>query len=116
MKKSLMEIAKKTNWILLGLLMLIAGLIKLFVMGPNAIVGLLNGFGFPVPVFFAWILIIGEIGSGALILSRWNLKYVVYVPMIILAVAAFAASWGNWPIFILQLVAVSNYWLLGQED
>ena len=115
MKKSLMETAKTTNWILLGLLMLVAGLIKLFVMGPAAITGMLTGMGFPAPAFFAWVLILAEIISGALILLRWNLKYVVYVPMIILVIAAFTANWGNWASFILHLVAVSNYWLLGQE-
>lgn len=38
-----MEYIKVINRILLGLVMLISGLLKLFVMGPSAIVGMTQG-------------------------------------------------------------------------
>ncbi len=110
------DTASKVNWILLGLLMLIPGLLKLFVMGPSAVVGMLSGLGFPAATFFAWVLILSEIIFGALILARWNLRYTVWPPMIILTVAAFTANWGNWAGMLLHLTAVSNYWLLGYSN
>lgn len=102
------------HWILLGLLMLVPGLLKLLVMKPATVSGMLSGLGFPAPVFFAWVLIIFEIVSGIAILARWKLKYVVWAPVIILLVAAFTASWGSWPSFIMHLVIAIDYYLLGQ--
>ena len=75
------DTAMKINWILLGLVMLIPGLLKLFVMKPAAVTGMLEGFGFPGASFFAWILILGEILSGVLILARYKLDKVVYIPI-----------------------------------
>lgn len=107
--------ASKFNWILLGLLMLVPGLLKLLVMGPSAVTGMLSGLGFPAATFFAWVLIIAEIASGAAILAKWKLEYVVWVPIVVLIVAAFTASWGNWASIILHLTAATNYWMLGSK-
>lgn len=103
----------KINLILLGLLMLIPGLLKLFVMGPGAITGMLSGnplFSWA-PAFWAWVLILVEILAGIAILIRWKLEKVVWLPIIILVVAAFTANWGNWGSLILHLAAASNYWM-----
>lgn len=110
------EIAWKLNWIVLGLLMLIPGLLKLFSTGASGVTGMLTNIGFPIPVVFAWILIIAEVASGILILARWHTKYVVYIPMIVLLVAAFTVYWGSWSGFILHLAAVTNYWVFGQKE
>jgi uncharacterized membrane protein YphA (DoxX/SURF4 family) len=101
------------NLIVLGLLMLVPGLLKLFVMGPGAIEGMLsqNPLFSWAPMFWAWVLILAEILSGIAILARWKLKYVVWFPIIILLVAAFTVHWGNWSNFILHIAAVTNYWL-----
>ncbi|MEK6800631.1 MAG: DoxX family protein [Nanoarchaeota archaeon] len=109
------DLAMKVNWLLLGLLMLVAGLVKLFIMKPSAVVGMLSGMGFPAATFFAWILILSEIVFGALILAKWKLKYTVIPPMIILIIAAFATNWGNWAGLLLHLLAASNYWVLGSS-
>lgn len=115
MKKNCINNIKKVNWILLGLIMLVPGLLKLFVMGPDAIVGMLSGMGFPLASFFAWVLIISEIASGVLILARWNVKQVVYLPIIILVVATFTAHWANWGNMLVHLALATNYWLFAQE-
>ncbi|RMD67595.1 DoxX family protein [Candidatus Pacearchaeota archaeon] len=116
------EIAHTTNWILLGLLMLIPGLIKLFLMGPAAITQMLTGLGVPAPQFFAWVLILSEIVFGVLILAKWKLEYTTWVPIIILLVAAFTFYWygpGKWPSgpnwvqILAHITLASNYWLLG---
>lgn len=112
-----MRNTKKTawtiNWLLLGLVMLIPGLLKLFVMKPAAIIGMLSGLGIPAATFFAWVLIIGEIGSGALILAKWNLHKVVWIPMIVLLVATFTVHWANWTNMLVHLTLVANFWVLG---
>jgi len=109
-------IAKKNIWlinrILLGLLMLIPGLLKLFVSKPSGVVAMLSGIGFPAATFFAWLLIIAEIVTGVLILANYKLKWSVIPPMIILLVAVISVYWGKWPTFLLHIVAISNYWLL----
>ncbi len=101
------------NRMLLGLLMLVPGLLKLFSIGPSNVTGMLSEFGFPAPAFLAWVLIISEIVFGAAILAKWKLEYTVWPPIIILIVAAFTAGWGEWPTILLHLAVASNYWMLG---
>ena len=101
------------NRVLLGLVMLIPGLLKLFVLKPDAVVGMLEGIGFPVATFFAWVLILSEIVFGIAILARWKLEYSVWPPIIIMLVAAFTVSWANWPLVLMHLALASNYWMLG---
>ena len=114
MKKTAMQV----NWILLGLLMLIPGLLKLFVMGPAQVVTMLSGL--PVlssaPVLFAWALILSEIIFGILILAKYKLRHTTIVPIIILLVASATVHWGSWPSVLVHLTAASNYWLLGLKS
>lgn len=109
-----MEYIKVINRILLGLVMFISGLLKLFVMGPSAIVGMTQGIALFswAPVFWAWILILSEVVFGIAILANWKLEYTVIPPMVILLVAAFTVYWGNWSIALIHLVVVSNYALI----
>ena len=114
--------SSKINWILLGLLMLIPGLMKLFVMGPSAITQMLSGivlFSWA-PAFWAWILILSEIVFGGLVLAKWKLKYTTIPPMIILAVALLFVTidWSNLAQVnlagvLFHLLAINGYWALG---
>lgn len=116
------DTAMKVHWILLGLLMLIPGLLKLFAMGPSAVSGMMSGivlFAWA-PAFWAWVLIISEIVFGALILAKYKLQYTTIPPMIILAVATLFVSinWSalgstSWPSVLLHLIAITGYWMLG---
>ncbi len=108
-----MQIATKVNQILLGLVMLVPGLLKLFVMGPSAVVTMLAGIGFPMPTFFAWLLILSEIGFGAAVLFGWKLQYTTIVPAIILVIAGFTVYMTQYPSLLLHLVVASNYIALG---
>ncbi len=109
---------KVINRVLLGLLMLVPGLMKLFVMKPEAVSGMLDGFGFPAPLFFAWILIALEIVSGIMILGNWKTRYAVWAPIVILAVATILMLVGgsfaqiDWISILFHLTAISNYLLL----
>ena len=105
-----------SNRILLGLVMLIPGLLKLFVMGPDKIVGMLDGLGFPAAALFAWVLIVVEIVTGVLILGNWFTRYAVFPAIVILVVAAFTAHWGNWPNVLVHLALSSNYLLMGFHE
>lgn len=114
--------AIKTHWILLGLLMLVPGLMKLFIMGPSAVSGMLSGIALFAwaPTFWAWVLILSEIIFGIAILAKWKLQYTVIPPMIILAVATLfvAINWSSlmqtaWPNVLFHLLAISGYWMLG---
>jgi uncharacterized membrane protein YphA (DoxX/SURF4 family) len=115
---------KNHNWlmavnvILLGLLMLVPGLLKLFSYKVSGVSSMLSGiFLFAwAPAFWAVILIIGEIGSGLAILTRWKLKYTAWIPVIILTVATLtvAIKWSaigttNWTNLLFHLIAISNY-------
>lgn len=107
--------AKKANWVLLGLVMLVAGAMKLFVMGSDAVATMLAGFGFPAATAFAWLLIVAEIGSGLLILARYKLEHVTWVPAVILVVAAFTAWRWDWGNMLIHFALASNYVVLGQS-
>src|SRR3989344_71576 len=103
------------NRVLLGLLMLVSGLMKVFIIKPDNVTGMLSGIGFPAASFFAWVLILSEIVFGIAILAKWKLEYTVWPPIVIMIVAAFTASWGNWPTVLMHLVIASNYWMLGMR-
>lgn len=111
-----LDIAKKANWVLLALTMLAAGLLKVLVIGPGAVQEMLAGFGFPAAGLFAWVLILSEIASGALILAKYKLEYVTWLPVVILVVATFTAHWGNWANMLVHLALASNYVVLGQSS
>ncbi|MBM3232231.1 DoxX family protein [Candidatus Pacearchaeota archaeon] len=117
------------NRVLLGLVMLVHGLMTLFVMGSDAIAGMLSEIALFswAPVFWAWVLILSEVVFGIAILASWRLKYTVWPPVVIMVVAAFTVSikWQNtygiihplfaqsdWPGFLMHLALASNYLLL----
>lgn len=114
--------AWKWNWALLGLVMLVGGLVKLFVMKAAGLAGMLGSLGFPAPALMAWGLIIAEIGSGVAILAKWKLDQVVWVPIVIV-LTAIVMYWkspmfaGKLPLQLTQTLVhvtlASNYWLLG---
>jgi uncharacterized membrane protein YphA (DoxX/SURF4 family) len=121
---------KNSNWlmivniILLGLLMLIPGLLKLFVSKPSGVSAMLSGiFLFSwAPLFWVWILLLGEIFSGLAILGRWKLKYTSLIPVIILVVAVLTViiNWNsiektNWTSLIFHLIAITNYLMLSMK-
>jgi len=110
--------ASKVNWILLGLVLLIPGLLKLFVMGPAAITEMLSGivvFAWA-PGFWAWVLIIAEIVSGGLILAKIKLHFAATAGAIILTVAALTIWWGQWPAVLVHLTVASNFWMLALKS
>src|SRR3989344_4371508 len=104
------------NRLLLGLVVLVAGLMKLFVIKPSNVAGMLAGFGFPIAMFFAWLLLVAEILSGAFILANWQLKYAASVAAIVLIVAAFTAWWADWVNMLVHLTLASSYLLIGWKD
>jgi uncharacterized membrane protein YphA (DoxX/SURF4 family) len=116
--------ALKWNRILLGLLMLVGGLTKLFMMGPAGLTKMLTGLGFPVAGLLAWGLIGAELGSGIAILTKWKLDHVAYVPVVIV-LAAIVMYWKN-PMFagklplqltqtFVHITLASNYYMLGTK-
>ncbi len=108
---------KLVNRILLGLLMLVPGIVKLTVFKPSGVTSMLSGMGFPLPMFFAWILILAEIVFGIAILANWKLEYTAWPPIVILLVAVVVTmNWSSpqWSNILLHLVAASGYWMLGQ--
>lgn len=115
---------KLINRILLGLVMLIPGLIKLFVSKPAGIQNMLsNIFLFAwAPLFWAWILILSEICFGIAILANFRLKYTTIPPIIILSVAVLfvTINWKNfsgtpWSSVLLHLIAISGFVILNRE-
>jgi len=115
MKKDNIKILMTINIVLLGLLMLIPGLTKLFVYEISGVSSMLSGiFLFSwAPMFWAVILIAGEISSGLAFLARWKLKYVAYLPVIILGIAVLTSiiNWAsigqtNWSNLIFHLIAI----------
>ncbi|HLC54104.1 MAG TPA: DoxX family protein [Candidatus Nanoarchaeia archaeon] len=108
------------NRILLGLLMLVPGIAKLWgLINPGDkgwfVPSMLSQIGFPAPIFFAWVLMLSEIVFGIAILASWKLKYTVWPPIIILLVAALTLARNNPANLLLHLVAIANLWLLGSN-
>ncbi len=75
----------------IGILFLMAGINKL-TGGADKVSGFLGSLGFPVPILFAWILILGEIIFGALVLIGYKVKYTAWPLAIILFIAWIIAT------------------------
>jgi len=103
----------KINTYLLGILFLYTGLTKLFVNKISGVSAMLTNLGFFLPVFFAYVLVIVEIGSGIMLFTGKFKKLVVLFPAFILLVAAFTVSWGNWTSFIEHIILATNLLLVG---
>lgn len=101
--------------VLLGLVMLIPGLLKLFVAGAGGVSGMLAGMALFAwaPAFWAWILIACEILFGIAVIFGFKLRYTVWPPIIILVIAAFSVHWGNWPSFLLHIAAAWGFYMIG---
>ncbi len=101
--------------IVLGLLVLVSGLMKLFVVKPANVAVFLGSLGFPAANFFAWLLLLSEIIFGAAILANYKLKYTVIPPIIIMIVAAFTTALGmdKIPLFIMHIAVAAGYGYLG---
>src|SRR3990167_6742709 len=108
---------KLANRVLLGLLLVIPGVTKLFITGPDGVVEMLSGIGLFswAPAFWAWVLMLSEVVFGLAILANYQLKYTVIPPVIILLVAAFAFNIGNASSLLLHLVAVAGYLMLAYK-
>ena len=112
--------AKTVNRLFLGLVMLVPGLTKFFVMGIDKITGMVTGIGFPMPTAFAWILIIAEIATGIAILVNWKVEYAYIPPVIILVIAALTVNWftsqtgaPNWGQIAIHFALASNFLVIG---
>lgn len=105
-----MDYIKLTNRILLGLVMLVPGLFKLWslIQGNFGVPGFLASLGFPIPTFFAWVLMLCEIVFGIAILASWKLKYTIWPPVVILVVAALTTSLNQASSLLLHLAAAAN--------
>ncbi len=102
--------------VVLGSLFLFTGIGKL--LNPDGPIGMLTGLGFPLPVFFAWILLLSEIVFGASVLVGWKTTYTVWPLIIVLLVATFTVTIpGNNTVnvlfHLLGIVALWNIYLEG---
>jgi uncharacterized membrane protein YphA (DoxX/SURF4 family) len=77
----------------IGGLFLVMGIKKL--MGPEGIIGMLSGLGFPLATIFGWILILSEVIFGAAIFVGYKVKYTAWPLAIILAVAVILVTIPN---------------------
>lgn len=117
-----------TSRVLLGLLMLLPGLTKLFSFTAQGVADNMISkiFLFSwAPEFWAWVLILSEIVFGIAILANWKTKYTSIPPIIILVVAllfvtikwtlpsawslAGIFSWQSWSGIIFHLIAIFGY-------
>ena len=109
------------NRILLGLLMLVPGLLKLFVMGPAQTTSYIGSLGIPAPQVMAWLLIIGELVAGILILANFKLRIAASLATIILLVATIyqyiiPGDPNMVVVTLTHLALISNYWVVAQKS
>jgi len=76
----------------LGGLFLAAGIMKL--LDPAMFTGMLEGMGFPMAAFFAWIVIVVEVLGGASVVAGFKLKWSVPPLALILLVAVGLGAGG----------------------
>ena len=105
----------------LGLMFIIIGLIK--IQDPAGISGFLSSMGFPIPMFFAYLMFLTEIIFGATILIGYKVKYTVWPLVAILTLGTLLviipstqfnpASIAVLGMHILSLTALISIYILG---
>src|SRR3989304_301117 len=109
---------KLANRVLLGLLLVIPGVTKLFITGPDGVAEMLSGivlFSWA-PAFWAWVLMLSEVIFGLAVLANYKLKYTVIPPVIIMLVAGLTVNIGRTSSLLLHLVAASAYLMLAYKE
>lgn len=114
--KNLMKYGELANRILIAAMFIVAGSMKLFVQKPSGVAGFLDGMGFPIAIFFAWVLILSETLGGLALLANKFVKWATIPLMIIMIVAAFTANLKNPVSLLMHLVVASNLFLFGYYD
>ena len=69
----------------IGLMFVFAGYGK--IIDPSKPIGMVTNLGFPMPVAFAWILILSELIFGAAVLLGAKVKYTVWPLVVVMLVA-----------------------------
>ena len=69
----------------LGPLFIFPGIMKL--LHPSMIIGMLGTLGFPMPTFWAWLLLLSEIIFGMSVFLGFKVKYAVWPLIVILTIA-----------------------------
>ena len=77
----------------LGVIFISSGIMKL--LNPTGIAGMLNTIGFPVAIFWAWLLLLSELVFGLAVLIGYKVKYTTIPLMIILVVAILTVQLKN---------------------
>lgn len=75
--------------ILIGVLFLVAGIMK--VMNVDGTTGYMTRLGFPMPVLFAYLSIVIEVGGGILLVLGWQTRRVAWFLALYVLVALGAA-------------------------
>lgn len=87
MKSKNQEITLGLLRVVLGLLFLVPGLSKL--LEPQQAINMVSNLGFPLPILFGWVLILGEVIFGATVMLGFKTKKSTWPLLIIMLVATF---------------------------
>ena len=71
----------------LGILFIYTGIAKLFFSTPSGVSQFLGGLGFPLPILFAWILILAELLGGIALVIGFKAKWASALLGIVIIVA-----------------------------
>ena len=69
----------------LGILFIFMGIGKL--QSPSGVTGMLQGIGFPMPIFWTWLLLLSELIFGICLLIGLKVRYTT-IPLIIVMIVA----------------------------
>ena len=104
------------NWaillsrLIIGAIFIYAGYSKIFLMGMENVAGMFGEqFGFPAPVFFAWLTAVAELLAGVmLVLGVWT-KMAALVLTVVMLVALFVVhiknDWDQGTQYVLAIIA-----------
>jgi putative oxidoreductase len=74
-----------------GVLLLLNGINKLFILAPSGFAGMLEGLGYPIPLFWAWLVSLVELIAGIAILIGFWVRPAALLTGITMLAALFTA-------------------------
>ncbi len=109
-----------TNRILLGILFLMSGIMKAFIIKPSGAAGFFAQLGIPAPLFFVWVVMLSEIIFGVALLAKYKLDLAV-LPLIVIMIVAALTAYAPWKsaqnigIFMMHLIIAADLWIVGSH-
>ncbi|PIN92748.1 hypothetical protein COU54_05810 [Candidatus Pacearchaeota archaeon CG10_big_fil_rev_8_21_14_0_10_31_24] len=117
------QLAVLVNRLLVGMILIIAGVVQYFFITPEGLANILTVMGFPIELYLSWAFMVLEVLLGIAVLINWQVRYTALLSTLLILSVAFtyylygpgAVGGPNLVVIATSLIVASNYWLISTD-